>query len=96
MELGDEAATDIVLAFSHLDVVEEVYDYLREVRDESWAKRMVGKLGAIYDSQGKHDLSVRTYRFILKKYPTRRVLLQDEPVGPHRQVVLPLTVVDRS
>ena len=24
MELGDEAATDIVLAFSHLDVVEEV------------------------------------------------------------------------
>ncbi|MAO84652.1 MAG: hypothetical protein CMH50_12355 [Myxococcales bacterium] len=70
MELGDEAATDIVLAFSHLDVVEEVYDYLREVRDEEWAKRMVGKLGAIYDSQGKHDLSVRTYRFVLKKYPT--------------------------
>ncbi len=70
MELGDEAATDIVLAFSHLDVVEEVYDYLREVRNEEWAKRMVGKLGAIYDSQGKHDLSVRTYRFVLKKYPT--------------------------
>jgi len=69
MELSDEAAADIVRAFAHLDEVDGVYKYLKEVRNEAWAKKSMATLGAIYTSQGKYDLSVRTYRFMLKKYP---------------------------
>ena len=69
IQLGDEAASDIVIAFSHLDEVDAVYAYLKKVRDEKWAKRQTSRLGALYMSQGKYDLAVRTYRFMIKKYP---------------------------
>jgi TolA-binding protein len=69
IQLGDEAASDIVIAFSHLDEVGAVYDYLKKVRDEKWAKKQTSRLGALYMSQGKYDLAVRTYRYMVKKYP---------------------------
>lgn len=69
VRLKEEALNDTVLTFAQLNQVEPAYKYFRQHSDNDKAFRLTTKLAGIYGNQGKHQLEVEAYRFLINTDP---------------------------
>ena len=67
--LKEEALNDTVLTFSQLNQVEPAYKYFKAHSDKEKAYRLTTKLAGIYGNQGKQQLEVESYRFLINADP---------------------------
>lgn len=69
VQLTEEALNDMVRAYSHLDAVEDAFEYyVREVGEEK-SYTYLAKLAAKYHDEGKYSIEVKAYRELNKRWP---------------------------
>ncbi len=69
VQLKSEALNDLTLTFTHVEAVDEAYDYLKKEGGDQKAQRLTAKLAGIYMEQGKFDQTIQTYRLLINQYP---------------------------
>ncbi|MGC4114160.1 MAG: tetratricopeptide repeat protein [Myxococcales bacterium] len=67
--LKTEALNDIVTSFAQLDAVEEAIGYFKKSTGKDNARRLIAKLADQYQTAGKHDAAVKTFRQLINDDP---------------------------
>ncbi|MCK6528900.1 tetratricopeptide repeat protein [Myxococcota bacterium] len=75
ISLKEEALKDLVLFFSEEGDLEEAKEYFTKYGQKKYYRDMLKRLASVYGEQGKIDLSVETYRTLIKEEP----LAKDNP-----------------
>jgi tetratricopeptide (TPR) repeat protein len=67
--LKTEALNDIVTSFAQLDAVDEAIGYFKKSTGKDNARRLIAKLAEQYQTAGKHDASVKSFRQLINDDP---------------------------
>ncbi|MBI5547853.1 MAG: tetratricopeptide repeat protein, partial [Deltaproteobacteria bacterium] len=67
--LKTEALNDIVTSFAQLDAVDEAIGYFKKSTGKENARRLIAKLADQYQTAGKHDAGVKTFRTLINDDP---------------------------
>lgn len=69
VQLRTEALKDMLLSYSQIDAIDEAKDYYAKKVEHEELGEYLGKLGLLYDDQGKYDLEVKTLKMVNKEWP---------------------------
>ena len=69
IQLKSEALNDLTLTFTHVEAIDDAYDYLKKEAGDKKARRLTAKMATLYMDQGKYDAAVQTYRLLINQYP---------------------------
>ncbi len=69
VQLRQEALKDMLLTFSQMDAIDEAKDYYAQKLSKDELPAMLGRLGGLYEDQGKYDLAVKTYKLVNQEWP---------------------------
>jgi TolA-binding protein len=69
IQLQKEALADMVRTYSHLDAVEEAFEFYTGRIGKEGAYKYLLKLSELYNNEGKHDLEIAAYRKLNEDYP---------------------------
>jgi TolA-binding protein len=69
VQLLGEAMTDMVRTYSHLDAVEDAFEFYTAELGGEKAYRYLKRLAGLYKDEGKGALEVQTYEELNKRYP---------------------------
>ncbi|MBI5508782.1 MAG: tetratricopeptide repeat protein [Deltaproteobacteria bacterium] len=69
IQLVDEALSDMVRVYSHIDAIEGAFEFYATEVGKDRAYRYLRKLSKLYNSEGKHDLEIKTYEKLNTDYP---------------------------
>ncbi|MCC6808303.1 MAG: tetratricopeptide repeat protein [Deltaproteobacteria bacterium] len=78
VQLRQEALKDMLLAFAQMDAIDEAKEYYTAKLEREELAVYLGKLGGLYEDQGKYDLAVKTYKMVNLEWP-------DSPKAPQYQ-----------
>lgn len=69
IQLMEEALSDMVRAYSHLDAVDDAFAYYIDEVGKKDAYKYLHKLAQRYNSEGKYALEIQTYRELNRRFP---------------------------
>ena len=69
IQLRSEALKDMLLSYSQIDAIDEAKDYYSKKVEHEELGEYLGKLGLLYEDQGKYDLEVKTLKMVNKEWP---------------------------
>ena len=69
VQLRDEALNDMIRAYSHLDAVDDAFEYYKTEVSEKEAYEKLRRLGALYDKEGKYDVEIKLFKKLNELYP---------------------------
>ncbi len=69
IQLRQEALKDMLLSYSQIDAIDEARDYYSHKVDDAELAEYLGKLGFLYEDQGKFDLEVKTLKMVNSSWP---------------------------
>ncbi|MED5464302.1 MAG: tetratricopeptide repeat protein [Myxococcota bacterium] len=69
IQLMEEALADMVRAYSHLDAVDDAFEYYREEVGEEPAYAYLHRLSKLYNKEGKYDVEIKAYEKLNSLYP---------------------------
>lgn len=81
VQLVDEALSDMVRAYSHLDAVEDAFDYYTGEVGKEKSYRYLVRLARKYSEEGKFALEIKTYSRLNNDFPY-------EPNAPGNQTAI--------
>jgi tetratricopeptide (TPR) repeat protein len=70
ISLKDEALKDLVGFYAEGGDLDEARAYFRQVGEDQYYRKLLGRLGSIYFEQGKNDEAVETYRLLIAENPS--------------------------
>ncbi len=70
IQLRREALQDMTLAFAQIDALDSAEQYYLSQVGKKGALEYLRKLARIYEKQGKAEMTVKSYRYLLNLYPT--------------------------
>jgi tetratricopeptide (TPR) repeat protein len=69
IQLRSEALKDMLLSYSQIDAIDEAKDYYSHKVEHAELGEYLGKLGLLYEDQGKFDLEVKTLKMVNEEWP---------------------------
>ena len=81
IQLANEALVDIVRTYSHLDAIDDAFDYYVAEVGAADAYGYLRRLAMLYNSDGKVSLEIKTYEELNRRYP-------DAPDAPQNQTAI--------
>ena len=69
IQLVDEALSDMVRTYSHLDAVDDAFEYYEAQVGKEKSYKYLQKLAALYNTEGKDELEIQTYRELNGRFP---------------------------
>ncbi|MEE2961253.1 MAG: tetratricopeptide repeat protein [Myxococcota bacterium] len=69
IQLIEEALSDMIRTYSHLDAVEDAFDYYTDKLGKEKAYSYLRKLGKLYNAEGKSQTEIDLYRELNSRYP---------------------------
>lgn len=81
IQLMGEALSDMVRTYSHLDAVDDAFEFYIEEVGEEKAYKYLHRLASLYDKEGKYALEIRSYQRLNADYPYR-------PEAPNNQTAV--------
>ncbi len=69
IQLLGEAMSDMVRAYSHLDAVDDAFEFYTAEAGPDGAYKYLKRLAGLYNTEGKGALEIKTYEELNKRYP---------------------------
>ncbi len=83
VQLIEEALSDMVRAYSHLDALDDAFEYYQKQVGQAKSYGYLRSLAKLYDAEGKYALVVRTYERLNADYPYNAAAAENQAAIMH-------------